>query len=365
MSFIPIIKPDIGTPEIDLVSQVLFSGKLVHGKYAQLFEAELASFIGVNEALLVANGTATMHIMLTALGIGPNDEVIVPAFSYVATANVVEMVGAKPVFVDIDRRTFNINTKRIEEKITSKTKAILAVHEFGLTADVTGIRKVCDQYNLLFFEDAACALGAEYYGLKAGSVGHSASFSLHPRKAITAGEGGVITTNDSTFAEKCRLLRNHGYDPAKGKTGFEAAGFNYRITDFQAALAYSQFKRFDDIKQKKEAIAERYLEEISNSKVELPIIPKGCVHSWQSFHLLLNGISQTEAIAKLKQQDVEANYGAQCIPAVNFYRDKYKFESVREFPNAWNAFENGLVIPLYAQMNAEEVQRVIHSVNKL
>lgn len=364
-SFIPITKPWITDADIDSVVSVLKTGMLVQGKKVEELEQHIAEYIGVQGAIAVSNGTATMHIMLKVLGIGPSDEVIIPAFSYVATANVVELVGAKPVFVDIDIQTFNIDVNQIEEKITSKTKAILAVHEFGLAANSKAIQQICEKHDLLFLEDAACALGAEIHNKKTGSLGFAASFSLHPRKAISSGEGGIITTNDKDFAAKCRILRNHGVDMTKGKTGFVEAGFNYRMTDFQAALVLSQFKRFKEILDRKQQIAKTYFEQIHNPKLVLPIVPENSFHSWQSFHLILKGVSQDKAINTLKEKGIGTNYGAQCIPVVDFYRNKYQHDSSVEFPNAQKAFDQGLVIPLYPQMEESEIARVIDAINSL
>jgi len=175
----------------------------------------------------------------------------------------------------------------------------------------------------------------------------------------------LITTNDNDFADKCRILRNHGVDMTKGKTGFVEAGFNYRMTDFQAALVASQFSRFEEILTKKNQIASQYFSEIKNPKVILPNIPAGYSHSLQSFHLILDGINQVEAIEKLKQAGIGANYGAQCIPEVMFYKNKYRLDSVSEFPNAYKAFEQGLVIPLYPQMTEDEIKQVVTAVNNL
>lgn len=364
-NFIPITKPWITEADIHAVSEVLKTGMLVQGQEVEKLEIAVADYLNVKQVIAVSNGTATMHIMLKVLGIGPGDEVIVPAFSYVATANVVELVGATPIFVDIDLHTFNIDTQLIEQKITPRTKAILAVHEFGLAANAIEINNICKKHKLLFLEDAACALGASIENKKTGSFGQSASFSLHPRKAITSGEGGLIATNDEDFAYKCRILRNHGVDMTKGKTGFVEAGFNYRMTDFQAALVASQFNRFEDILIKKNNIAAQYFKEIKNPKVTLPTIPQGYIHSLQSFHLLLNGITQNEAIENLKLLGVGANYGAQCIPEVEYYKNKYKHNAAIDFPNAYTAFEQGLVIPLYPQMQQDEINRVIIAINQI
>ncbi len=362
---IPITKPYIIDTDIEAVTSVLKTGMLVQGENVLALENFTQQYLGDVHVAAASNGTATMHIMLKVHGIGAGDEVIVPAFSYVATANVVELVGATPIFVDINLDTFNIDCTQIEDKITPKTKAILAVHEFGLAANIEAIQTICTKHNLLFIEDAACALGAQFNGNKTGTFGHSASFSLHPRKAITSGEGGLIVSKNKDFIEKCKVLRNHGVNPNAGHTGFTEAGYNYRMTDFQAALVLSQFKRFQDILDTKQSIAKRYLEEIKNSKLSLPKIENNYYHSWQSFHIVLNGISQAEAIEKLKTSGIGSNYGAQCIPQMDYYQNKYNLNAKELFPNSYNAWQNGLVVPLYPQLTDTEIDHIINSLNKL
>ena len=362
---IPITKPYITEEDIQAVVNVLRTGMLVQGENVLALEKYVADYIGNVHVAAVSNGTATMHLMLQVLGIGKGDEVIIPAFSYIATANVVELVGATPIFVDININTFNIEPHLIEEKITSKTKAILAVHEFGLASNIGAIQAICTQHNLFFLEDAACALGAEFKGSKTGSFGQSASFSLHPRKAITSGEGGLIVSKDEAFINKCKILRNHGVNPTKGHTGFTEAGYNYRMTDFQAALVLSQFKRFQEILDAKQKIAKLFLAEIKNSKLILPKVENNYYHSWQSFHIVLNGISQQEAIAQLKEAGIGSNYGAQCIPQMDFYQNKYPNNTSELYPNAYKAWQNGLVIPLYPQLNQLEISHIVQTLNNL
>src|SRR5688500_412394 len=204
MDFIPLTSPDIREEDIQEVVKVLRSGMLVQGQHVQDFETGIASFTETKNAIAVSNGTATLHLALVALGIGPGDEVIVPALSYVATANVVELVGATPVFVDIDLDTFNINVAEIESKITAKTKAIIPVHEFGLACDIETVMQIAEKHNLYVIEDAACALGATQNKKHVGSFGTFGSFSFHPRKAISSGEGGIVTTANEALAAKVR-----------------------------------------------------------------------------------------------------------------------------------------------------------------
>mgnify|MGYP001572427104 CR=1 FL=1 len=366
MDFIPLARPGINEEDIQRAVEVLRSGMLVQGKNVDAFEKAFAKFHGVEHAIAAANGTATLHLALIASGIGKGDEVIVPAFSYVATANAVELVGATPVFVDIDIATFNIDVSKIEEKITSSTKAIIPVHEFGLACDIEKVCQIASQNNLLVIEDAACALGAVQNSKPVGSFGQWGSFSLHPRKSITSGEGGMLTTNNSEMMLKVRALRNHGIDSQKSEMDFIDAGFNYRMTDFQAALVTGQIERLQSILKYKNEIADIYFSEIKNSAITLPIIPPGFNHTWQTFHILLDDSrNQKETIALLKEKNIGSNYGAQCIPAQTFYRKKYNYDVVRHYPNACRAYTQGLALPIYDKLSKEETHYISKTINAL
>lgn len=365
-NFIPLAKPDIREEDILLVNEVLRSGMLVQGIYVEKLENAFAEYHKVKHAIALSNGTATLHLALKVLGIGAGDEVIVPAFSYVATANVVELVGATCVFVDIDENTFNIDVNKIEEKITSKTKAIIPVHEFGLACDIEKVCAIAARHNLVVIEDAACALGATQNEKKVGTFGLLGSFSLHPRKSITSGEGGLLVTDDDVIAVKLRQLRNHGIEMENGQMNFVEAGFNYRMTDFQAALAWSQFQRIDDILNYKNELADIYYASVSNSKLTLPCRQENRNHTWQTFHLLLDKtLNQKEVIEKLKNANIGANYGAQCIPAQTYYRNKYKLDSLKLFPNSYNAYCKGLAIPVYERLTKEDIFYISQTINQL
>jgi len=366
IEFIPLGKPDITATDIDAVVKVLKSGMLIQGENVLMLENEFAQFHTMKYAVAVSNGTATLHLALKVLDIDPGDEVIVPALSYIATANVVELIGATPIFVDTEPGTFNIDVQKIEEKITSRTKAIIPVHEFGLACNMEAIIQLADKHNLQVIEDAACALGATQNGKAAGSFGSMGSFSLHPRKSITSGEGGVLVTNDEKLATKLRQFRNHGIEIENGKMNFVEAGFNYRLTDFQAALAASQFKRIENILSYKQQLAEIYFNKIKNPRIILPIVPKGHNHTWQTFHVLLDEeLDQQKVIALLKEKNIGTNYGAQCMPAQTFYKNKYKLASETEFPNAYKAFTKGLALPLYERLNKEQVLYIAQTINQL
>jgi perosamine synthetase len=365
-AFIPLAKPNIQKQDIELVAHVLESGMLVQGKYVSELEAVFTGITGTKFASALSNGTATLHLALQVLNIGKGDEVIVPAFSYVATANVVELVGATPIFVDIDLGTFNIDSTKIEKAITKKTKAIIPVHEFGLACDMEPLIALARKHNLFVIEDAACALGALYKGNHVGSFGDFGSFSLHPRKAISSGEGGVLITNNESFDKKIKALRNHGIEMVDGKMDFTEFGYNYRMTDFQAALVVSQFDRLQKSIERKNELAEIYFKEIGKEKIQLPVIPNYTSHTWQTFHIVLHdSINRDKLINDLKEKSIGVNYGAQCIPETTVYKNKYNYDCARLFPNALKAYKQGLALPIYDLVNEEQIEYISSTLNNL
>jgi perosamine synthetase len=241
------------------------------------------------------------------------------------------------------------------------------VHEFGLACDIGEVMKIAKKYSLKVIEDAACALGATYNGEYTGTFGEAGSFSFHPRKAITGGEGGLLITNDDALAEKFRILRNHGISMQNGKMKFVAPGFNYRLTDFQAAMILSQFKRLEQILAYKNKLASVYLQELKLTKnIILPTTPEGRRHTWQSFHLLLeDDIIRDHLIERLKEAGIGTNYGAQCIPYQQYFQEKYQLDCLKLFPNALRAFKQGLVLPLYEKLTFEDIKKVAITIKKI
>jgi dTDP-4-amino-4,6-dideoxygalactose transaminase len=248
--------PSIDEDDLHAVREVLASGYLVQGKKVAAFEQIVADYVGTKYAVVVSNCTAALHLSLLALDVRPGDLVLVTAYSWLSTANVIELCGAHPVFVDISPDSFNMNPdclkKALERLMTAtdsgrRVKAILPVHTFGQMADMPAILKLAELYNIPVIEDAACALGATLHGRQAGTWGMMGCFSFHPRKAITTGEGGILTTNDSALASRLRALRNHGQDPDASSPDFIMPGFNYRMTEFQAALGITQMAKLDRI----------------------------------------------------------------------------------------------------------------------
>lgn len=289
-------KPYLDEEDISAVVDVLKSGNLVQGSKVLELETKIKDRFGVKQCSAVSNGTASLHLALLALGVGKDDEVIVPAFSYIATANVVELVGAIPVFVDIDLATFNLDVLKVEEKITSKTKCIMPVHEFGLCVDMDPILELSKKYNIPIIEDAACAVGAKYKGNYSGTFGDFASFSLHPRKSITSGEGGILVSNSIELDYKIKTLRNHGIEPNSIPMKFVEAGFNYRLTDFQAAMVSSQMRRLEAILTRKAELVKIYYNLLRKDIITLPFVPIGSEHSWQTFHVVLSNQAISNAL---------------------------------------------------------------------
>lgn len=362
---IPLARPDIQEADINEVSRVLKSGMLVQGKEVNSFEKSVNKYLGTQYCSAVSNGTSALHLALIACNVKPHNEVILPAFSYVATANVIELVGAKCIFVDINLDSFNIDITKIEKAITSKTKAIIPVHEFGLCANMPEIMKIAEKHNLTVIEDAACALGATYNSKQAGTFGHFGAFSLHPRKAITSGEGGLLVTPDLKLDKKIKTLRNHGIEPSSNPMNFIEAGFNYRLTDFQAALARSQFMRLDKIIEYRNKLASIYLTKIINPAIRLPKVPDRAKHTWQTFHILLESNDLREKLKTyLKKHGVLTNYGAQCIPAMTYYQKKYQYNSTKDYKFAYESFTCGLAIPLYERLTEKQIIFISDLINK-
>ncbi len=362
--YIPLMVPDIQESDIEALVDVLRSGKLVQGLKVEELEIGICKLTGSKHAIAVSNGTASLHLALVALGIGKGDEVIIPAFSYIATANAIELVGATPIFVDIDLATFNINKSVIEKAITTRTKAIMPVHEFGLVSEMNEILAIAKKHQLFIIEDAACALGATENEKHAGTFGDVGSFSFHPRKAITGGEGGVLVTDNEELAAKLRILRNHGIEIQNGKMEFVLPGFNYRMTDFQAALISNQLKRLPQILETKSKYAARYQNDLKSDKISVPRAPMNKKHTWQTFHVLLNAsINRDAFVSLLNQNNIGSNYGAQCIPYQQFYKNKYRLNCGELFPNSLFAYNQGLALPIYEKLSLPEIEYIIEKIN--
>jgi dTDP-4-amino-4,6-dideoxygalactose transaminase len=321
-----------------------------------------------------------------ALGIGPGDEVIIPSFTWVATANVVEMQGARPVFVDIELDTFNIDIHKIEEAITPRTKAIIPVSLFGISADMDPILAIARKHNLKVIEDDACAIGTWYKGHHAGTLADVGCFSFHPRKAITTGEGGMVITNDENLAAQMKSLRDHGASVSDltrhlGSHSyllpeFNVVGYNYRMTDLQGALGAAQMKRLEWILQQRTARAHTYDRMLAQFDwLRPPVLPEGYTHGYQSYVCLFRPESPTLSnVQKFHEQrnalmdcleaaGIATRPGTHAVHMLGFYREKYSIK-MEDFPNAYLADQLTLTLPLFVQMTDEEQNWVVAQLSK-
>ncbi|MBX3228443.1 MAG: DegT/DnrJ/EryC1/StrS family aminotransferase [Labilithrix sp.] len=374
---IPVTKTVLGEEEIKAVAERLLGGWVVQGPKVREFEELFAAYAGTRFARATTSCTTALHLGLLTLGVGPGDEVIVPAFTYVASANAVVYCGATPVFVDIDLSTFDVDVSKIEAKITPKTKAIMPVHEFGLAADMDAILAIAKRHDIPVIEDGACATGTRYHGKHVGGFGKVGCFSFHPRKAITSGEGGMITTDDEAIATRLEVLRSHGAsmsDLARHEKGgasfalpeFDELGFNYRMTDIQAAIGVEQMKKLPWILSARQARAKRFNELLAGIPgLTLPRTPEGYEHAFQSYVAIVEKSHEDRdriALA-LQAKGIATRQGTHAVHALGYYRAKYGTK-IEDCPMAWKADRQSMTLPLYATMTDEEQDYVVRCVRE-
>jgi len=340
--------PDTGEPELDEVREVLESGMLTMGPKVGEFEAGLARACEVEHALAVSSGTAALHLAVLAFGLEPGDEVLVPAYTFPATANVVALAGLKPVLVDVDPETMNIDPGQIE--VGPRTKALLAVHLFGRPL------RLHELPDVPLLEDAAGALGARYRGRACGSLGVAGCLSFHPRKIVTTGEGGAVTTNDAAFAEEVRLLRNHGWR-SLAPADMPVPGLNYRLSDILCAVGIPQLARLDELLETRTRIAAGYGERLAHLPVLLPRPDDGDVHGWQAYVIQVE--DRDRVLTELRAQGIEAQIGTYSLPLLAAYRDQ------GEFPGARRVFERALALPFHTRLTEVELDRVAEGLDRL
>ncbi|RAP34044.1 perosamine synthetase [Candidatus Marinamargulisbacteria bacterium SCGC AG-410-N11] len=374
---IQISEPVIGEQECLAVQETLKSGWTTQGPKVREFERNFANIHQSKSAIASTSCTTALHLILKALNIKEGDEVIVPAFTWVSTANVVEHCLAVPIFVDIDINTFNIDPKQLKEKISSKTKAIIAVHLFGLCADIKAIKKIAN--NIPIIEDAACAAGSFSPEGMAGSLGIAGAFSFHPRKIISTGEGGIITTNKQELADKIDVLRNHGASLSEEKRhhssqpfilpDFNVCGFNYRMTDIQASVGIIQLEKLKEFIDFRQYWAAFYQEQLSDIKwLKLPEIPKGYGMNWQSFVCVFNKSkhfrTRNEIMLQLQEKGISTRPGTHAVHLLGYYQSKYQFKD-NDFPAANLADQQTLAIPLHNKMTEEDFKYIVDIIKGL
>lgn len=354
---ISISKPIIGEEEKAAVLGVLESGMLAQGERTAEFEERFADICGVKYAIAVSSGTTALHLALLANDIGEGDEVITTPFTFMATASAIIFTGAKPVFVDIDEETFNIDPALIEASITPRTKAILPVHLYGQMSDMDQIQKIADQFGLRLIEDACQAVLATYNGRFAGSIG-TGTFSFYATKNMMTGEGGMITTNDEAIAENCKMLRSHGM---KHQYHHEVLGFNFRLTDIQAAIGLVQLDRLAELTAKRKVNAAFF-----NSKIESVITPKvrdGYGHVWHQYTVRVDERKRDEAMERLN----EAGIGSRVYYPIPLHKQNSLREFVDEIslPVTERIANQVLSLPVHPQLTDDELERIVTEVNKL
>jgi dTDP-4-amino-4,6-dideoxygalactose transaminase len=354
--------PSIEEDDFQAVRRVLRSGFLVQGPEVGAFEESIAHYVGTRYAVVVSNCTAALHLSLLALDVGPGDRVAVTAYSWPASANVIAVCGAEPVFVDVDPKTFNMDPDSLKEKVGgTEVKAILPVHAFGGIAEMPAIQEIASRLGVPIVEDAACALGASLSARMAGTWGTLGCFSFHPRKAITTGEGGVITTNDLALANKIRALRNHGLDPEASSPDFIMPGYNLRMTEFQAALGASQMQKLERIIAKRREGARGYDLLLRDSNLGTPQALPDSRHVYQSYVVLLPRDATArrgEIIQTLKSRGIETTIGTYHLPLTTWFRAHGRFQA-GDFPNTDDVASRALSLPLFESITEGEQQEVV------
>jgi len=374
---IPIALPATGEEEWQAMRESVMSGWLAQGPKVAAFEQAFAARHGAAHGLATSSCTTGLHLILAAMGIAPGDEVLVSAFTWVASANAVAYCGARPVFVDVDRTTFNLVPADVAAKLTDSTRAIIAVHLFGLCADVDAIASAAPGVPII--EDAACASGASYHGRSAGTLGLAGAFSFHPRKPITTGEGGMVLTNDDDLAEKIASLRNHGAGVSEAQRlegarpyilpEFNVLGFNYRMTDLQAAVGLVQLGKLDDFIAERQRWADYYARELAEVEwLRTPAVPEGYSHSWQSYVCYVDEskspMPRNAIMDQLYAAGISTRPGTHAVHMLGYYRDKFSLKE-DDCPVARDCDRYSLAIPMHNRMSADDYARVVEAIRSV
>ncbi len=372
---IPIAKPFIGKEEAQAAHDTILTGWITQGPRVAEFEQKFAAYTGAAHAVAVSNCTTALHLAMIVAGVGPGDEVICPSMSYIATANAIKYTGARPVFAEVDPVTYNIDPADAEKRITPRTRAILIVHQIGMPADIDAFTAIGHRHGIRIIEDAACAAGSSYKGQKIGSHSDLVCFSLHPRKVITTGDGGFITTSKEELAQRMRLLRQHGMSVndrvrhEANKVIFEdhvEVGYNYRMTDIQAAVGIHQLARLDWIVGERRKLADRYhagLKDIAS--IRLPMEAEGYFTNWQSYSITLLDdcpVERNELMQKMLDEGIATRRGIMTSHRETAYKEECRGLTL---PISEKAADRSIIIPLYVPMSTEQQDKVIGTFRKL
>lgn len=374
---VQIAQPSTGEEEWQAVREPIMSGWLTSGPKVREFERLFAERHNVKHAIAVTSCTTALHLALVALDIKQGDEVLVPAFTWVSTANAVLYCGATPILVDVDPVTFNIDPSDIAHRITERTKAIIPVHLFGLCADMDAIKAAAPGIPLI--EDGACAAGSAYKGVPAGGLGEMGCFSFHPRKSVTTGEGGMVTTNDDALAEKLHILRNHGAsiseevrhhgDKPYLLPAFEVMGFNFRMTDLQGAMGIVQLGKLDKFIDERQVWADYYAKELADVEwLRTPAVMDGYKNGWQSYPCFVDEskapYSRNEIMEILQKNGISTRPGTHAVHMLGFYAKTYNIKP-EDYPGAQAANDYSMAIPLHNLMSAEDYQYVVNVIKSI
>ena len=371
-TMIPVARPYIGAEEEQAVIEVLRSGWVTQGPRVAEFEEKFSDYIGCDHSVAVSSCTTGLHLALLASNIGPGDEVICPSLSFVATANSIAYTGATPIFGDIDPATYNLDPSRLEEIISPRTKAILVVHQIGLPAEMNDLLAVAVKHGLSVVEDAACAIGSEYDGKLIGKpLGTMACFSFHPRKILTTGEGGMITTSEAKVAERLRRLRQHAMSLSDvvrhnakliSSETYDEVGFNFRMTDMQAAIGITQLGRLGDFLERRRYLAARYTENLQHLPwLQTPVVPPNCRHNYQSYMVRLVGdfaARRDEIMQDLLEKKISTRRAIMATHRELPYRSA-RWEN--SLPQTNLVADTGLILPLFHQMTDSEQDYIIEA----
>src|SRR3989344_15018 len=364
----PLAKPFITKSEERLVLEVLRSGHLGLGaKYIE-FEKKFARKIGTKYACSVSSGTAGLHLVMLAAGIGPGDEVITSPFSFIASSNSVLYVGAKPIFVDIDATTYNMDPAEIEKKITKKTKAILVVHIFGQSADMDPIIKIAQRYNLKIIEDACESVCAKYKSRNVGTFGESAVFAFYPNKQMTTGEGGMIVTNNERIYKLCASLRNQGRAENMNWLDHKYLGYNYRLDEMSAGMGIAQLTKLDFMIKKRREIARWYSEALTPYKnlISVPRIDPKNTHTWFVYVIEIKktGVSRDQVINNLIKKNISSKAYLPSIHLFSFYRKQFGYKK-GNFPVSERVSKNSLALPFYIGLKKADIEQIVRALIKI
>jgi len=361
---IPLSRPDITSLERKAVLEVLATPYLSLGPKLKEFEERVANFVGVKYAVGVNSGTSALHLIIRALSIKEGDEIITTPFSFIASSNCILYEKARPVFVDIDEKTLNIDPNKIEKKITKKTKAILAVDIFGHPADWDELKAIAKKYKLFLIEDSAEAIGSEYKGKKCGSFADAAIFAFYPNKQITSGEGGIVLTNHKRIAELSRSMANQGRDLVSGKwLEHVRLGYNYRLDELSCALGIAQLKRINEIFRKRERVAKLYNERFKDFlEIEIPHIAKNVKMSWFVYVIKISkkysGKDRDKIIGKMVKMGIQCSNYFQPIHLQPFYQKMYGYKP-GDFPICENLSRRTIALPFFNNLKEREINRIV------